>query len=113
MSWKKFFLGEPMPDKNDPKYKARYDREVAAGRKFADKVGISRIAGKLQQFGESHKKVFLIIVFGIVIVLFVINIVHLIAAYNTYSHTYNSPSTAVSRVDSALYQTERFSNFNK
>lgn len=24
-------MGEPMPDKNDPKYKDRYEREVEAG----------------------------------------------------------------------------------
>ena len=30
-----------MPDKNDPKYRERYEREVEAGRKFADKAGIS------------------------------------------------------------------------
>ena len=27
-------VGEDMPDKNDPKYKKRYEKEVAAGRKF-------------------------------------------------------------------------------
>ena len=31
-------MGEPMPDKNDPKYKDRYEREVEAGRQFADKT---------------------------------------------------------------------------
>ena len=28
-------FGEKMPDKDDPKYKERYEREVAAGRKAA------------------------------------------------------------------------------
>ena len=28
-------LGEKMPDRNDPKYKERYERDVEAGRKFA------------------------------------------------------------------------------
>ena len=35
MSWKKMIFGEKMPDKDDPKYKERYEREVAAGRKAA------------------------------------------------------------------------------
>jgi conjugative transposon TraK protein len=35
MGWKKMIMGEQMPDKNDPKYKERYEREVSAGRKFA------------------------------------------------------------------------------
>ena len=30
MSWKKMIFGEKMPDKDDPKYKERYEREVAA-----------------------------------------------------------------------------------
>ena len=47
MGWKKFFLGEPMPDKNDPKYRERYEREVKAGRVFADKTGISWLAQRL------------------------------------------------------------------
>ena len=33
MSWKKMIFGEKMPDKDDPKYKERYEREVAAYRK--------------------------------------------------------------------------------
>ena len=28
-------MGEKMPDKDDPKYRDRYEREVDAGRKFA------------------------------------------------------------------------------
>ena len=28
MSIKKMFVGEKMPDKNDPKYRERYEREV-------------------------------------------------------------------------------------
>lgn len=31
MSWKKMVFGEKMPDKDDPKYKERYKKEVAAG----------------------------------------------------------------------------------
>ena len=35
ISFKKFILGEKMPDKDDPKYKDRYEKEVNAGMKFA------------------------------------------------------------------------------
>lgn len=28
MSWKKMVFGEKMPDKDDPKYKERYKKEV-------------------------------------------------------------------------------------
>ena len=35
MNIKKIIAGEQMPDKNDPRYKEQYEREVEAGRKFA------------------------------------------------------------------------------
>ena len=41
MGFKRLFFGEPMPDKNDPRYRERYERDVEAGRKFADATGLS------------------------------------------------------------------------
>ena len=64
MSIKKMFVGEKMPDKNDPKYRERYEREVNYGRRFADKTGISWMARKLQQIADSHRCGFLVVVFG-------------------------------------------------
>ena len=29
--WKKFIMGEKMPDKDDPQYKEQYERDVDAG----------------------------------------------------------------------------------
>ena len=57
MGWKRLIIGEPMPDKNDPKYKERYEREVE---------GISWGAKRLQEVGQEHKMAFLAIVFGFV-----------------------------------------------
>lgn len=45
MSWKKMIFGEKMPDKDDPKYKERYEREVAAGRKAARLLRLDKAAG--------------------------------------------------------------------
>ena len=59
--------GLPTRDKNDPKYKERYEREVEAGKRFADKCGISWGAKRLQEVGQEHKMAFLAIVFGFVI----------------------------------------------
>lgn len=98
MSLKKFFLGEPMPDKNDPKYRERYEREVEAGRRFASATGISRTAGKLQQWGQSHKKAFLAIVFGIVVSCFVVNVYHLCTGLKKGG----KKAVAVERVEKAL-----------
>ena len=92
MSLKKIIIGEPMPDKNDPKYKERYEREVEAGRKFAEKI---------QLWANDNRKAFLVIVFGIVIGCFALNIFNMVRAYNRHNSRSNG-GTAVERVDSAL-----------
>lgn len=60
-------FGEKMPDRNDPKYKERYERDVQAGRKFAKATRIDKAAAKIQGFANVHRTLFLIIVFGFVI----------------------------------------------
>ena len=91
--------GESMPDKNDPKYRERYEREVEAGRKFAEKVGINWLIAKLQLWANDHRIGFLIISFGIVIALFGINIFNMVRAYQTGNR---HRGTAVEMVDSTL-----------
>ena len=63
---RRMLVGEEMPDKNDPKYKERYEKEVAAGRKFAKTTRIDRAAAKVQGFANAHKTLFLVVVFGFV-----------------------------------------------
>lgn len=48
MGWKKLFVGEKMPDKDNPKYKQRYENEVNAGRKFARMMKLDVLAGTVQ-----------------------------------------------------------------
>lgn len=60
-------FGEKMPDKNDPKYKERYERDVDAGRKFAKATRIDKAAAKVQGFASTHRTLFLAIVFGFVV----------------------------------------------
>ena len=55
-SWKKFIMGEKMPDKDDPKYKEKYEKDVDAGRKFARWSGIDRLAASVQGFANKHTK---------------------------------------------------------
>ena len=74
-------VGEDMPDKNDPKYKKRYEKEVAAGRKFAKTARIDRAAAKVQGFANAHKTLFLVIVFGFVATCFGINIYRMVRYY--------------------------------
>ena len=99
MSIKKMFVGEKMPDKNDPKYRERYEREVNYGRRFADKTGISGMARKLQHIADNHRCGFLIVVFGIVLLCFVFNICRMV---NSYKAGAGRKGVAVERVDSAL-----------
>lgn len=100
MSLKKIIVGEPMPDKNDPKYKERYEREVEAGRKFAEKIKLPWLFGKIQLWANDNRKAFLVIVFGIVIGCFALNIFNMVRAYNRSNRTHGG--TAVEKVDSAL-----------
>lgn len=73
MGFKRFFVGEPMPDKDDPKYKERYERDKAAGARFAQATGISWLAARVALWATEHKKAFLIITFGFVLGCFAFN----------------------------------------
>lgn len=64
--FKQMLIGEKMPDKDDPKYKERYERDVRAGRKFARMCRIDKAAAHVQKFADLHKTMFLVIVFGFV-----------------------------------------------
>ena len=99
MSIKKMFVGEKMPDKNDPKYRERYEREVNYGRRFANKTGISWMARKLQQIADSHRCGFLVVVFGIVLLCFFFNFYRMVSSYKAGA---GRKGVAVERVDSAL-----------
>ena len=44
MGWKKLIFGEKMPDRDDPKYRERYEKEVDTGRKTARLLGIDKAA---------------------------------------------------------------------
>ncbi len=82
MNIKRMIFGEKMPDKDDPKYKERYEREVKAGRKFAETLHIDKFAASIQQFADRHRTAFLVIVFGFVVGSFAWNIYRLAVVYN-------------------------------
>jgi len=63
-NFKKFFVGEPMPDKNDPKYKERYERDVAAGQRFARASGLAWLGRHYCRWAENHKKLFFALMLG-------------------------------------------------
>ncbi len=73
MGWKKLIMGEKMPDKNDPKYAERRERELEAGRKTCRWLKLDKLAAKIQAFASDSPKLFLGLVFGIVIFCFTYN----------------------------------------
>lgn len=79
MGWKKMIFGEKMPDKEDPKYKNRYQKEVEAGRKAARFLRIDKAAGCAQRFACRYPKLFLGIVFGIVIGCLALNVYRIVS----------------------------------
>ncbi len=80
-SFKKFIFGEKMPDKDDPKYKDRYEKEVNAGMRFAKAAKIDKLAVRIQSFANSNRKLFLAIVFGFVLSCFAFNLYRLASVY--------------------------------
>ena len=75
---KRIIKGEPMPDMNDPKNRERREREINAGRKFALKTGIARLAACVQRFAENNRVLFMTLAFSIVIGCFTFNVVMLV-----------------------------------
>lgn len=100
MNIKRMIFGEKMPDKDDPKYKERYEREVKAGRKFAETLHIDKFAAGIQRFADRHRTAFLVIVFGFVVGSFAWNIYRLAVVYNHKSNQ----RTATEMQDSLLRQ---------
>lgn len=102
MGWKKLIMGEKMPDKNDTRYKERYEKEVSAGRKVARFLKIDKAAAATQRFADRWPKLFLGIVFGIVIFCFVLNVYRL----SQVATKANDYQTAVEKQES-IYKERR------
>lgn len=79
--FRRMLFGEKMPDKNDPKYKERYERDVDAGRRFAKATRIDKAVAKVQGFANAHRTLFLVIVFGFAICGLTWNIYRLTVVY--------------------------------
>ena len=101
MSIIKLLNSKPMPDKNAPEYRERYEREVAYGRKFADISGISWAACKIQKIADAHRIGFLVTVFGFVIMCFTFNLFRIVKSYQASER---NRMTATQRMDAVLHQ---------
>lgn len=98
----KMIKGEPMPDKDDPKYRERYEREVEAGKRFAEKSGINWLTVKVYQWANTHRVAFLAMVFGIVITLLCLNVYSMLSLFR--GQRTGKKKTAVELVDQALME---------
>lgn len=99
MGFKKILFGEKVPDKDDPNYKERYERDVAAGKSFAHALHLDKGAACVQRFASRHTKLFLAIIFA-----FVLFSVGLSLYRMTQAVTYRpQPSSAVERQEQELH----------
>lgn len=90
-----------MPDKDDPKYKKQYEKDVQAGKGAAKVLGVDKAAIKTQQFAIKYPKLFLVIVFGFVICCLGFNIYRMVKVYNQPATV---TTTATGRQDDRLRQ---------
>ena len=98
--FRRMLFGEKMPDKNDPQYKERYERDVEAGRRFARATRIDKAAARVQRFADMHRTLFLAIVLGFVAAALAWNIYRLAVVYRHQPPT----RTATEMQDSVLRQ---------
>lgn len=74
MDIKKMFFGEKVPDKDDPGYKERYERDFNAGSKFARILKLDILARHVQNFANNHRVLFLVLVFAFVLISLGVNL---------------------------------------
>lgn len=103
MGWKKMFFGEEMPDKDDPKYKGRREKEVEAGKKAARILRVDKMAAGIQKWALKYPRLFLCTVFGIVTMCLGYNITCMVKTYKQQP----ANETAVQRQDAALKRIRR------
>lgn len=103
MGWKKMFFGEEMPDKDDPKYKERREKEVEAGKKVARILRVDKMAAGIQKWALKYPRLFLCTVFGIVTMCLGYNITCMVKTYKQQP----AKETAVERQDAALNRIKR------
>ena len=98
MSWKKFIIGEKMPDKDDPAYKEKREQANKAGKTFAETLRLDKAAACVQGFAMKHNKLFLALVFGFVLFSVSLNLYRMCTAVSYHQH----PASAIERQEQEL-----------
>ena len=99
MGFKKMLIGEPVPDKDDPRYKEKHEKTVEAGMSFAKALKLDKAAACVQRFATNHTKIFLALVFGFVLFSVSLNLWRMSNAV-TYKH---ETSSAIERQEKELH----------
>ena len=86
MDFKKILFGEKVPDKDDPEYKERYEREFNAGSRFARMFKLDILARHVQNFANNHRVLFLVLVFAFVLISLGINLYRMSTAVRYRYH---------------------------
>lgn len=113
MGWKRFIIGEKMPDKADPQYQERYRKEVDAGKRFARWSRIDILAARIQQWATGHERAFLGMVFGVVIGCFVWNIIGIIRVAYAPPQTHQTVSERQEQLLDSLRNEKLHSEISK
>ena len=96
-----------MPDKDDPKYREKYEKDVEAGRRFARATRIDRLAGHVQRFAERRRGLFLGIVMAIVLGCLALNVRNFSRAYRLRMQqkeaVQSGPDRVLKGIDLALH----------
>lgn len=85
MGWKKFLIGEKMPDASDPKNEERVKRDMAVGAKFARLTRFDKLMVKIHTFGTTKPKYFFTIYFSILGVMLVYHVANLVSVARNYN----------------------------
>lgn len=87
MGFKKMLLGDKEPDMSDPRVRERFERNKAAGEKFARRMRLDRLYSAMQGWCATHRRAYFSIVFTAVGFLFVLNVWRLASAYRIHAGT--------------------------
>ena len=84
---KRMVFGEKMPDKDDPKYRARYERDVEAGRRFCHATRLDKCAAGVQNFATRHSRLFFSLVITVIVMCFAFSLHRMCGAWHHRSET--------------------------
>ncbi len=95
-----------MPDKDDPKYAERREKELEAGRKACRWLKLDKAAYAIQSFATARPRMFLALVFGVVLFCFSYNLYCLARFANTHQPRQTATQSVERRLESARPKVE-------